>query len=430
MEPLISELEARGTLKAVTDEALKTKLDTELMTVYCGFDPTADSLHIGNLVSLMALRRFQLAGHKVIAVVGGATGMIGDPSGRDSERTFLDEAALQQNLLGITADIKKILDTNPANPNPARILNNADWIKNLNVIDFLRDVGKHFRVNSMIQKDSVKDRLAREEGISFTEFTYSLLQAFDFLFLYDEYDCSLQIGGSDQWGNLVAGIELIRRRHQGEAFGLTLELLLDGNGVKFGKSTGGGSMWLSSARTSPYHLYQHFLNCADDGEYPKQQEVARYLRIFTLLSVEEIDALTAEHNKAKHERLAQKRLAEEVVRMLHGQQGLKLAEEATTAMFGNQSVAEMKDDVLNTIAINLPLSKLENGFPVIEAFINAGLKDTKGEVRRLIKQNGANINNQKIITDQRKLTVADLDNRNACLLSAGKKNRAVIRFTD
>lgn len=427
MTNLISELKNRGTLKAVTDEALEKKLNSEPMTVYCGFDPTADSLHIGNLVSLMALRRFQLTGHRVIAVVGGATGMIGDPSGRDDERRLLSQEELDRNIRGVTTDISRVLDTD--GPNPATVLNNSQWLEGITMIQFLRDIGKHFRVNAMIQKDSVKDRLAREEGISFTEFTYSLLQAFDFLSLFDNEGCQLQIGGSDQWGNITAGIELIRRVRQKEAFGLTLNLLLDGNGAKFGKSTGGGSLWLSPVKTSPYHLYQNFINSADDGDLA-EQEVARYLRIFTLLSLSEIDELMTQHNECKGKRIAQKRLAEEVVRSLHGEEGLKLAHEATEALFANKSVADMSDIVLNTIAIQLPTSQLENGFSIVEAVLEAGLKNTKGEVRRLIKQNGVTLNHERVTTDQQKLTASDLDNRNACLLAVGKKNRAVIRFLD
>ena len=405
------------------------------LTVYCGFDPTADSLHIGNLVSLMALRRFQLAGHKVIAVCGGATGMIGDPSGRSEERNLLDEETLAHNVAGIRTDMGRVLELD--GDNPALVLNNADWVKPLTVIDFLRDIGKHFRVNVMTKMDSVKDRLAREEGISFTEFSYMLIQAFDFLHLAEHHGCRLQIGGSDQWGNITAGTDLIRRKLGDDvcAAGATLELLLDAAGNKFGKSTGGGSMWMSPARTSPFRLFQHMLNTADAGDTAAEQEVARYLRVFTLLSVAEIDTLMQEHNAARQQRTAQRRLAEEVVRMLHGEEGLQAAEQATAAIFGGGDVAAVSDEVLLGVfddvdlRAEFPLDRLSgDGVPVIEAVAAAGLSKSKGEARKKVQEGGVTLNHHRVTDIQAAITAETIGGRTVCILGLGKQRRAIVKF--
>ncbi|MGE0431706.1 MAG: tyrosine--tRNA ligase [Planctomycetota bacterium] len=437
---VIADLEARGTLKDLTHPDLGAQLTAgEPWTVYCGFDPTSDSLHIGNLVSLMALRRFQLAGHKVIALVGGATGMIGDPSGRSEERNLLDEATLATNLVGLRNDIGRVLDLQGGDGiQPAMVLNNADWVRPLSVIDFLRDVGKHFRVNVMIKQDSVRDRLEREEGISFTEFSYMLIQSYDFLHLFTEHGCRLQIGGSDQWGNITAGTELIRRKlgeEAPQACGATLELLLDNAGVKFGKSTGGGALWMNPSRTSPYRLYQHLLNTADAGDNPADQEVARYLRVFTLLPVDEIAALMAEHNEARQQRAAQRRLAEEVVRMLHGDDGVTSAQQATEAIFGKADFASVPDAVLLGVFDDIDLraeferSRLADaGIPLIEAVAAAGLAKSKGEARKKLQEGAVTLNQQKVSDVNAALTADTTGGRGVCILGLGKQRRALVRF--
>ena len=296
---ILQELRERGTLKAETDPGLAAWLQEAPRTLYCGFDPTGDSLHIGNLVPLMALKRFALAGHRPIALLGGATGMIGDPSGRDAERHLLDDETVGANLTGIRRDIERVLGEHDVT-----ILNNRDWIGPLTVVQFLRDIGKHFRVNVMVKLDSVRTRLEREEGISYTEFSYSLIQAYDFLHLARVADCQLQIGASDQWGNITAGLDLIRSVEGKHAFGLTLDLLLDAEGKKFGKSSGGGGLFLSPERTPPYALYQHLLNTSDDGS--PRSEVDRYLRIFSLRPLLEIEELIREHDRDRAARLAQR----------------------------------------------------------------------------------------------------------------------------
>ncbi len=425
----VADLGARALIHQVTAPELGPAMAAEPFTLYAGFDPTADTLHIGNLVGVLALARAQRMGHRPIAVVGGATGMIGDPSGKSEERNLLDEGTLARNLAGIRRDLERILDFSSAVKNPAMILNNADWIAPTRMLEFLRDIGKCFTINAMLAKESVKLRIESETGISFTEFTYMLLQAWDFHHLHREYGCKLQVGGSDQWGNITAGIDLIRRKcgADAKAYGLTWPLILDAAGKKFGK-TEKGALWMSERRTSHFDFYQYFVRTAD-------ADVGRYLRIFTFLPLTEIAELELALKERPEKREAHKALAREVTGLVRGPAGVAVAERATAVLYENAKVEALDDATLAAIfadvpSVERPRAELEAGWPLIDALVASGLaKQSKSEARRLIEAGGVYVNNVRAEGGlERRLGVADLASETMILLRAGKKNHALLRF--
>ncbi|MEX0768214.1 MAG: tyrosine--tRNA ligase [Microthrixaceae bacterium] len=374
---LLSELDQRGLLQDSTDlQALAKHLDEGPLGVYCGFDPTADSLHIGNLQSIMLLRRFQLAGHRPIALVGGATGMIGDPSGRSDERQFLDTQVLDANRAAIGAQLTSLLDFEPGE-SCARLVDNRDWTENLSVLDFLRNVGKFATINTMLAKESVKTRLQRESGISFTEFAYMLLQANDFLELHSHYGCEVQVAGSDQWGNITAGVDLVRRRKGAAVHGLTAPLIVRADGTKFGKSEG-DNLWLSPDRTSPFRLYQYLLNLPD-------ADVEQLLLRLTLIEVQECKQIAADHAAAPGQRQGQRRLAQEICSLLHGPSVIDPIESASAVLFGSP-ISVAPESALSLLTSELPTTRLPAtdllGSDPVEMLLKVGLATSKGEVRR------------------------------------------------
>ena len=420
----VDELQWRGMIHDMMP-GTKEQLDKELTSAYVGIDPTADSLHIGHLVSVMMLKHFQLAGHKPIALVGGATGMIGDPSGKSQERNLLDEPTLRHNQECIKTQLGKFLDFESDAPNAAEMVNNYDRMKDFSFLNFIRDIGKHITVNYMMSKDSVKKRLDSDSGagMSFTEFTYQLVQGTDFLHLYQNKNTKLQMGGSDQWGNITTGTELIRRKTGGEAFALTCPLIKKADGTKFGK-TESGNVWLDPKLTSPYKFYQFWLNTSDE-------DAERYIKIFTLLSKDEVAELIAQHAEAPHLRLLQKRLAEEVTVMVHSREDYNLAVEASQILFG-QGTAEL----LNKLDEETFLSVFEGvpQFPVSGVELAAGIKvvdllaekamvfPSKGELRRTVQGNGLSINKDKISDPELILTDSFLIGGKYMLVQKGKKN--------
>lgn len=420
---LLEELQWRGLLHQTTHEDLGQRLEAERFTLYCGFDPTADSLHIGSLLPIIGLMHFQRAGHKPIALVGGGTGLIGDPSGKKDERTLISKEQVLENVAGIRAQLERFLDF--TGPCAASLVNNGDWLCELPLLDFLRDFGKHFSVNVMLSRESVRARLEdRAHGISYTEFSYSLLQAYDFMELSRRYDCRLQIGGSDQWGNIVAGMDLTRRLSHKETFGLTLPLVTKSDGSKFGKSEG-GNIWLDAGRTSPYRFYQFWVNQAD-------ADVLTYLRYFTFLSREEIAALEAQTVSAPHLREAQKRLAAEVTRMVHGEEALALAMKATEAMFGGE-LRGLEEHVLLDIFSEVPSSEvartaLDEGKLLVDVLTEAGVFPSKGEARRLIKNGGLYVNSERIVDDSVHLGANHCLTPTLAVVRTGKRNYHVLRF--
>ena len=372
-QDILAELSWRGLVYQNTDEEnLQSWLNEQPRTIYSGFDPTSDSLHVGNLMPLMMLRRFQRAGHRVIALIGGATGMIGDPSGKSAERNLLDEAQLQKNIQGVERQIRQTLD---CDDNPAIVVNNYDWIKQFQYIEFLRDVGKNVPVNVMMAKDSVRNRLEGESGISYTEFSYMLLQAYDFVHLHREYGCDIQVGGSDQWGNITAGIDLGRRICGARLFGLTNPLLTKSDGTKMGK-TESGAIWLSADRTSPYQFYQYWINVDDN-------DAGKCLRFLTELPETEILELDRSRQEEPHRNASQKRLAEEVTRLIHGDDGLDAARKATGIFFGEE-ISDLSDTELGHIFNDVPSAETPRnsldgeGLPLIDAFVVTGLSKSKG----------------------------------------------------
>jgi tyrosyl-tRNA synthetase len=394
-----------------------------------GIDPTADSLHIGHLVGVMLLKHFQLSGHKPIALVGGATGMIGDPSGKSNERNLLDETTLRHNQEALKGQLARFLDFTSNASNAAELVNNYDWMKDFSFLDFIRDIGKHITVNYMMSKDSVKKRLSSEasEGMSFTEFTYQLVQGYDFLHLYKEKQCSLQMGGSDQWGNITTGTELVRRIASGKAYALTCPLITKADGTKFGKSEG-GNIWLDSARTSPYKFYQYWLNTSDvDAE--------KYIKIFTFLSKEEIEVLTEKHRESPHLRLLQKRLAEEITVMVHSALDLENAIKASNILFGNATSEDLKQldeatflEVFDGVPqANISKQEIEAGINIIDVLNEkTGFFKSNGEARRALSANSISVNKEKV-TEEFVLTNTNLINNQFVLLQSGKKNYFVIR---
>lgn len=406
-------------------------LKKEMVSAYVGIDPTADSLHIGHLVGVIMLKRLQHAGHRPIALVGGATGMIGDPSGKSQERNLLDEKTLRQNQEALKIQISRFLDFETDAPNRAIMVNNYDWMKEYTFLGFIRDIGKHITVNYMMAKDSVKKRLGSDSkmGMSFTEFTYQLVQGYDFLVLFREQDCKLQMGGSDQWGNIVTGTELIRRVDQGEAFALTWPLITKADGGKFGK-TEEGNVWLDPERTSPYKFYQFWLNVSDE-------DAEMYLKIFTMLDKDEIEALVREHSEAPHIRVLQKKLAEQLTIMVHSEEELQMAIEASGILFGKgttESLSRIREDMFLAVFEGVPQIELDSSdmdMDVLELLaLETGVFASKGEARRLIAGGGVSLNKQKITDPERRITRDDFINDKYLLVQKGKKNYYLIRVKE
>jgi tyrosyl-tRNA synthetase len=421
---IFEELEWRGLVADCTDPAdLPKRLESGPIVLYAGFDPTAESLHVGSLVPLLALRRFQLCGHHPIAVAGGATGLVGDPSGRDAERLLLTKEALERNIAGIKEQLRRLLDFECAG-NPARLLDNAEWTAPVGFLDFLRDIGKHFSVNQMMAKESVRARMAdREAGISYTEFSYMLLQAFDFCHLFQAHQCELQIGGSDQWGNITAGMELTRKKTGGRVFGLTLPLILNTDGSKFGKSAA-GAIWLDARKTSVYRFYQFWIRTDD-------RDVARYLKLFTFLGREEIESLSAQHQARPEARAAHKALAAAMTDLLHGPAATAEAVRASDILFGG-GLEGIAESTFNEIVGEVPTrdlekSKLEGaGAPLPEILTASGLCPSKGQARKDIEGGGVYVNNIREPNAQRHLIAADLLFGKHLLLRKGKRNYTVM----
>lgn len=399
-------------------EGLPAHLAAGSTTLYAGFDPTASSLHIGSMMPILALARFQRHGHSPIAVVGGGTGLIGDPSGKSQERQLLSKAQLAENIAGIREQLGRFLDFD-SRTCPARLVDNADWLTTTSVTDTLRDVGKHFTVNYMLAKESIQRRLSQEEGISFTEFSYLLLQAWDFLTLFDRYGCTLQVGGSDQWGNITAGVELIRRARGAKAHGLVSPLLMTASGTKFGK-TEAGAVWLDAERTSPYRLYQFWLNSSD-------QDVTRYLRYFTWLSAAEIEELAAATEANPAGRAAQQRLAREVTTMVHGETAAARAERSSAVLFGGELSGLGAAEILE-IFDDVPSSQLardafgSEGLPLVSLLVESGLTPSKGAARRLIRDGGAYVNNQRIADERASIGPDSLLDGQLLILRKGQKS--------
>ena len=426
----IEELTWRGMIHDImpgTEEMLEKKM----ASAYVGIDPTADSLHIGHLVGVMMLKHFQHAGHRPIALVGGATGMIGDPSGKSQERNLLDEPTLRQNQEALKGQISRFLDFETEAPNRALMVNNYDWMKDYSFLGFIRDIGKHITVNYMMSKDSVKKRLGSESksGMSFTEFTYQLVQGYDFLVLYRDHDCRLQMGGSDQWGNIVTGTELIRRVDGGEAFALTCPLITKSDGGKFGK-TEEGNIWLDPVRTSPYKFYQFWLNVSDE-------DAEKYLRIFTMLNRTEIETLVKEHTDVPHMRVMQKKLAEEVTSMVHSREEYEMAVEASGILFGKgttESLKRIREDLFLAVFEGVPQFEVPSSdidFDVLELLaVETAVFASKGEARRMVSGGGVSINKRKITGPEQRISKVDFINNKYLLIQKGKKNYYLIRVKE
>lgn len=423
MKSIIDELAWRGLIHQATDEAELRGILSKPSVVYAGFDPTADSLHVGSLLPLMLLRRFQKAGHRPIALVGGATGMIGDPSGKSEERQLLSRETLEHNVRGIRHQMEQFLSFEGSNA--AIVVNNCDWMERFSFLDFLRDIGKNVPVNVMLAKDSVKARLERSDsGLSYTEFSYMLLQAYDFVHLAKHHSCQLQIGGSDQWGNIIAGIDLARRMLGSSLHGLTCPLLTTSDGKKMGK-TERGAIWLSAERTTPYEFYQYFINVDDN-------DVLMVLRFLTEVGSDECETLAASLRDQPHLRTAQKRLAESLTRLVHGEAGLGIAERATKIFFGAEidglSDAELVPIFRDVPSCELPRARLEDGMGIIDALCAAGLAGSKSEARRTVTEGAAYINNRRVDGIERVLNSSDLASETIVVLRSGKKRYALLRF--
>ncbi|MBN1763926.1 MAG: tyrosine--tRNA ligase [Sedimentisphaerales bacterium] len=415
-------LGVRGFVSQKSDGQLAEKL-AESMVLYAGFDPTAESLHIGNLLQIMLLSQFQRHGHRPIALVGGATAMIGDPSGKSQERNLLTQETIARNLEGIKKQLRQFLEFDSGN-NAAIMVNNADWIGRFSFVEFLRDVGKHFRVGEMMGKESVRKRLQSEVGMSFTEFSYQLLQAYDFLYLCREYDCRLQVGGDDQWGNIVAGIDLTRKLEGREVYGMTSPLLTTAGGQKFGK-TEAGTVWLDADRTSPYEFYQYWVRCDD-------RDVVNLLKRFTYLPVEQINELEEQVRAEPEKRQAQKVLAEEVTRLVHGEEQVELVRKASQVLFG-QEITGLSDRDLVSIFADVPSSKmarekLNDGYPLLDALCESNLCSSRGDAKKLIKNGGAYVNNIRSSELDTVLTGDSLASETILILRSGKKKYHLIQF--
>ncbi|GGK22855.1 tyrosine--tRNA ligase [Yeosuana aromativorans] len=426
----VEELTWRGMIHTVMPGA-EEHLMEGMRSAYVGFDPTADSLHIGNLVPIMLLAHYQRCGHRPVALVGGATGMIGDPSGKSNERNLLDETTLRHNQEAIKKQLAHFLDFESDADNAAILVNNYDWMKDFSFLGFIRDVGKHITVNYMMAKDSVKNRISSDasEGMSFTEFTYQLVQGYDFLHLYQEKNCTIQMGGSDQWGNITTGTELIRRIGNGKGYAITCPLITKSDGSKFGKSEG-GNVWLDANRTSPYKFYQYWLNSSDE-------DAEKYIKIFTFLSEDEINALVKEHQEAPHLRVLQKRLAEEITIMVHSQEDLENAIKASNILFGNSTGDDLKHlneqtflDVFDGVPqTEIAKADIENGLDIIAALAEqGGFLKSNGEARRALKENSISVNKEKV-KEGYTITESDLINDKFVLLQRGKKNYFILRIS-
>jgi tyrosyl-tRNA synthetase len=420
---ILEELQWRGLVADCTDAAELAKKTSAPVTLYSGFDPTADSLHVGHLVPLLALRRFQLFGHHPIALAGGSTGSIGDPSWKAQERQLLTKEILDRNIASIKAQLTKMLDFD-TKQNPARLVDNASWTQNISYLDFLRDTGKYFSVNQMVAKESIRARMEdRETGISYTEFSYMLLQAFDFMVLARDQNCELQIGGSDQWGNITAGIDLCRKKLGKTVFGLTLPLITNADGMKFGK-TEAGAVWLDPKKTSIYKFYQFWINTDD-------RDVIRYLKFFTFLSKEEIESLEKSHTENPEGRIPHKKLAAEMTMLIHGSDAMQFCQTASTILFGGE-IDLTKEDYFDVILGEVPTREIEKskldgaGLPLVELLVHAGLCPSKGQARKDIEGGGVNINNVREGNFQRMVTTGDLLFGRHVLLRKGKKNYAVV----
>ena len=418
MKNFIEELRWRGMIHDMMPGSEETLLEGP-KSAYIGFDPTADSLHIGSLVQIMTLVHFQQCGHKPIALVGGATGMVGDPSGKSQERNLLSEDILQHYLSCIREQLSKFLDFDSPT-NPAEMVNNYDWFKEFNFLDFIRDVGKHITINYMMAKDSVKSRL--ESGLSFTEFSYQLVQGYDFYWLYENKGCTIQLGGSDQWGNIVTGTELIRRKAGGEAFAITTPLIKKADGTKFGK-TEGGNVWLDKAKTSPYKFYQYWLNASDE-------DAANYIRIFTLLTKDEIETIEKEHAQAPHQRLLQRTLAQDITKRVHSVEDLEMAEKASSILFGKstkEDLSTLDEDTLLSVFEGVPQTNVTkesltaSAADLLSELTNGVIFNSKGEARRMIKGGGVSINKEKV-EDSEEVANIDLLQGKYILIQKGKKN--------
>lgn len=427
----VQELSWRGMLHDCMPGA-EEHLQSGMQSAYVGIDPTADSLHIGHLVGVMMLRHFQLAGHRPIALIGGATGMIGDPSGRSTERNLLDETTLRLNQEAIRQQLSRFLDFDSSEDNAALLVNNYDWMKDFSFLDFIRDVGKHITVNYMMAKDSVKKRLSAEdaEGMSFTEFTYQLVQGYDFLHLYRTLQCTLQMGGSDQWGNITTGTELIRRIDGGKGFALTCPLITKADGSKFGK-TAEGNIWLDRHRTSPYKFYQYWLNSSDT-------DAEKYIKIFTFLNKDEVESLVAEHSQTPHLRKLQRKLAEELTIMVHGSEDYENALKASEILFGKSTSSDLKSLDSHTFLeifdgvpqASVSRSEIEAGLDMIGALsAKTGFLKSNGEARRELKQNAISVNKEKVGEDHT-IGPDDLINGRYILLQRGKKNYFILVVSD
>lgn len=427
MNSFIEELKWRGMLQDMTPE-IEEHLSKGMASAYLGFDPTADSLHIGHLVGVMTLLHFQRSGHKPFALVGGATGMIGDPSFKSAERNLLDKATLDHNVACIQGQLSKFLDFSGSTPNKAELVNNYDWMSQFSFLEFIRDVGKHITVNYMMSKDSVKRRLEDGNGLSFTEFSYQLIQGYDFYHLWKNNNCSIQLGGSDQWGNIVTGTELIRRMGGGSAYALTVPLITKADGTKFGK-TESGSVWLDPEKTSPYAFYQFWLNVSDE-------DASKYIRIFTVLERETIEKLEADHAQAPHLRILQKEIAKEVTTMVHSQEDYEMAVKASEILFGKSSTEDLASlDERTFLAVfegvpQVQISKeefagIENILDLFGEKTQAMIFPSKGEARKMIQGGGVSINKEKVADPNAPLTFSLLQNK-YLLIQKGKKNYFIL----
>ena len=417
------ELKWRGLIENTSHEEVYEKIDEGGLGFYIGFDPTSPSIQIGNFLGVVMMKRMQDHGHTPYILVGGATGMIGDPSGKSAERNLLDSSTLDNNVESMKNQLSRFLSFE--GENKAVVVNNHDWMGKFSFLDFLRIVGKRFRVSEMLAKDSVKSRLNSESGISYTEFSYQTLQAYDFAHLYKEYGVSLQMGGNDQWGNITAGIDLTRKMHSGSVYGVVTPLVTDSQGKKFGKSEGGNTIYIDGEMTSPYQMYQYLLNSDDES-------VIRYLKYYTFLSRPEIEALENQTKEEPHKRLAQKQLAEIVVEMAHGKEGLDSAIRATSFFFGG-TIENVSDKEVDSIfsdvpSVDLKKDDLNNGFDVLDLLSETPLFKSKGEARRSVTQKGVYLNNIVIESIEKKVTVTDLASENALVIRKGKKNYCVVKF--
>ncbi|HYI14183.1 MAG TPA: tyrosine--tRNA ligase [Thermomicrobiales bacterium] len=418
---IVDEFEWRGMLYDASD-GTREMFERERVTAYVGFDPTASSLHVGSLLPIMALARLQRAGHSPIALVGGGTGLIGDPSGKSQERTLLSTDTVDANVMGMRAQLERFLDFDSA-ANPARLINNADWLRSLSLLEFLRDTGKHFTVNYMLAKESVKRRLGGDEGISFTEFSYLLLQSYDYLVLHQRLGCNLQMGGSDQWGNITAGCDLIRKVAGGKAHGLVFPLVVTSSGTKFGK-TEAGTVWLDPVRTSPFRFYQFWLNTDD-------RDVVKYLKFFTWLDRGTIADLEATLPETSASRVAQRTLAREVTSLVHGEHELARAEKASAVLFGG-SLREADPADLLLVFDDVPSTSMTRDeferLTVAAATVGAGLAASKAEASRLIKQGGLYLNGERVNDDRRLLTLADTIDGRLVIFQKGQRERRIVRL--